>query len=1065
MKILKKIVSVFVVSVMLLGITGCDEKERDNQEGQANEVSNNMLYVGCEKTDDDRKHYFVAGNGETKVYSGYKTMGDFINGVSLVEVDTEEFTGNMLIDIEENVIFKYKGIEKKDEADIEIYIVTDDEGKKGIYSLSGKVISECQYEDIFINDIDVSGMHGVIVAKKEDTSLDIYSCDGSLICSVPAGFAEEGYGYDGVSVDGYRDIDILEVKYGNVAKLYDIKSSKELSVNEYEDYSQGMALTEEKLVFYNDNFGVVKEIKYPEEGKEYKVASRYSLGSYYSGFYYASYDTDISWTKDMAHETFIKAFDKLDSLKEGEKFKSWICQIANRLCLNYIKRSKIIEFESIEQEDDTISIPNEKNRTPEDISVDNEVAQILLKAIDKIPKDQKICVFMYYYENLSVKEIANHIGCSENTVRGKLRYANINLQKYIENLGDEGIKLRCIGVLPFIYVIFNMERSKTNIIVKGAELFGKGNIVKAGMSIKLLTGIISGAVATVGAVIIAIVIGTKGDDNNIGEKNSTTILIQESADQENVDDEMQNEIKEVRHFKIDNISNPVLLGKYVYYKDLSQNRFVLKDIANDIVVKEMPTGSGSRYRDCGDSVIILCQKEEYIEICIFDKQGKYLYEDTMYIGNSSWDYAYMSREYSIDDLMLSKSGDFVYLSYNEDKYVLKSFNIPEGKIKYEVNMEKGVVASKNEYYIVYSDMVNNVIEIIDIANGNSIAGYSKDDVHLQAVRLLGEHYAICETQDSDLISYKRFDINGNMDLSVDFNLEEKVSMYYMNGIEIAHGLNYIPMQREIDGVKQKGIFRSDMTPVVDFSEVYQDYEPYSTYDYAGEYSDVYPWFDSSYIGMIFLNNGETVIEAGQMVDAYGDTDIIVALNNEDTKQVINKENGCVIEVPATADIYKIWERSGNDYSFAIVDADQYDIYDKNGKYMFKASVPIYDNLKSECSLSHLQNSNYYVYNDINKNQNKLYIYDVLKGEERDITTKESVIYSFMVNEENVVYSTKGDDNTYKYVIKNINTGEERELFVSEFGILYSCTDYGFIIGSESRDWSSDNEINCEIVSY
>ena len=63
MKILKKIVSVFVVSVMLLGITGCDEKERDNQEGQANEVSNNMLYVGCEKTDDDRKHYFVAGNG------------------------------------------------------------------------------------------------------------------------------------------------------------------------------------------------------------------------------------------------------------------------------------------------------------------------------------------------------------------------------------------------------------------------------------------------------------------------------------------------------------------------------------------------------------------------------------------------------------------------------------------------------------------------------------------------------------------------------------------------------------------------------------------------------------------------------------------------------------------------------------------------------------------------------------------------------------------------------------------------------------------------------------------
>lgn len=40
-------------------------------------------------------------------------------------------------------------------------------------------------------------------------------------------------------------------------------------------------------------------------------------------------------------------------------------------------------------------------------------------AISRLPEEQRICVFMFHYENYNVAEIAKEIGCSENTVRGR----------------------------------------------------------------------------------------------------------------------------------------------------------------------------------------------------------------------------------------------------------------------------------------------------------------------------------------------------------------------------------------------------------------------------------------------------------------------------------------------------------------------------------------------------------------------------------------------------------------------------------------------------------------------
>ena len=254
-------------------------------------------------------------------------------------------------------------------------------------------------------------------------------------------------------------------------------------------------------------------------------AIAYLYETYYKDVYYTCFKLlqDENIAADMTQEVFLKALEQLGQLADEEKFKSWICQIANRMSLNYIKRSKIIEFGNIDGDDTALNIPDETAKTPEEITVDKDVAQVLLKAVEKLPEDQRICVFLYYYQNMSVKEIAEQMGCSENTIRGKLRYANNNLRKYVENLNEDGIKLRCVGVLPFLYLVFRTEFQDNTVEVpkQGVNLLtnklsGIKNIgmvsqpvatAKAGLSIGTIIGIAVGTVVVSILVIVGIVVG------------------------------------------------------------------------------------------------------------------------------------------------------------------------------------------------------------------------------------------------------------------------------------------------------------------------------------------------------------------------------------------------------------------------------------------------------------------------------------------------------------------------------------------------------------------------------
>lgn len=103
-----------------------------------------------------------------------------------------------------------------------------------------------------------------------------------------------------------------------------------------------------------------------------------------------------------------------------------------------------VEFEDILENENQEFIPEE--------SVDyDETKKIMQGILDQLPDEQRLCVLMYYYDELSVKEIAETLGCSTRTVKSRLNYARKYIKKECEKQEKKGTKLYSMHQFHFLY--------------------------------------------------------------------------------------------------------------------------------------------------------------------------------------------------------------------------------------------------------------------------------------------------------------------------------------------------------------------------------------------------------------------------------------------------------------------------------------------------------------------------------------------------------------------------------------------------------------------------------------
>lgn len=160
--------------------------------------------------------------------------------------------------------------------------------------------------------------------------------------------------------------------------------------------------------------------------------------------------------KDIIQETYITAFLKLDTLNDEQKFCGWIISIAVNKCKNKLKGK--VEYR-IDDEVLITEAETDELMLPEEYITKTEKRKVLLQIMeDTLSFNQYQTVLMFYFDEMSISEIAQGLEISEGTVKSRLNSSRAKMKTAIEDYEKKsGDKLHGVVVVPFFTTIFKEE--------------------------------------------------------------------------------------------------------------------------------------------------------------------------------------------------------------------------------------------------------------------------------------------------------------------------------------------------------------------------------------------------------------------------------------------------------------------------------------------------------------------------------------------------------------------------------------------------------------------------------
>ena len=237
--------------------------------------------------------------------------------------------------------------------------------------------------------------------------------------------------------------------------------------------------------------------------------------TYKSKYYLAlKYMQNEEAAKDVLQDAYIQAFRKLDTLENPEKFASWLGIIVANTAKNALQKKNPMLFSEIvgdqEEEEFEYQIEDESiENQPEIAYSQRETQELVHELIDSLSEEQRMCILMFHIEGQSISEIAESLGCSENTVKSRLNYGRKNIKGKAEELQKKGYKL--YGMAPVPFLLYLLKSEEHALAAQGVlETAGKamaGNIAdKVAASGALSTGANAGTASAV----------TAGAETNVG---------------------------------------------------------------------------------------------------------------------------------------------------------------------------------------------------------------------------------------------------------------------------------------------------------------------------------------------------------------------------------------------------------------------------------------------------------------------------------------------------------------------------------------------------------------------
>ena len=134
-------------------------------------------------------------------------------------------------------------------------------------------------------------------------------------------------------------------------------------------------------------------------------------------FFFRMLNNDREKAEDMLHDLFLKIIEKPDSFDGNKKFNTWFYTLASNIIKNEYRSRQI----KLQHATDTLNLTQEYDLNNE--SIDRQLFDNRLqRELDKLDPETKAIFNLRFGEEMSVKQIAEIMGCPEGTIKSRLFY-------------------------------------------------------------------------------------------------------------------------------------------------------------------------------------------------------------------------------------------------------------------------------------------------------------------------------------------------------------------------------------------------------------------------------------------------------------------------------------------------------------------------------------------------------------------------------------------------------------------------------------------------------------------
>ena len=127
---------------------------------------------------------------------------------------------------------------------------------------------------------------------------------------------------------------------------------------------------------------------------------------------------------DLTQETFIKAYNALDTFQEGYSFSSWIYRIASNNCIDFLRKKRFqtvsLDQPLFDSDDANYFDVEDVTSRPDNNYLAEERREIINKAIEELPDSYKEIIKLRHEDDLDYTEIANELNMPIGTVKAHL---------------------------------------------------------------------------------------------------------------------------------------------------------------------------------------------------------------------------------------------------------------------------------------------------------------------------------------------------------------------------------------------------------------------------------------------------------------------------------------------------------------------------------------------------------------------------------------------------------------------------------------------------------------------